>query len=91
MKKEADQIVRKMKLQTLLYTNVGAKPLQAFLKTTGIATRRWILGLQRPKTPTNPPPQDYAKQQGFGTVAGVEEEHGDKDDEEEEIEEEERE
>jgi ribonuclease HI len=46
MTKDAGQILRKMKLQTLLYTNLGAKPLQTFLKTTGIATCRWILGLQ---------------------------------------------
>jgi hypothetical protein len=90
MKKEPSKIVRKMKLQTLLYTNAGAKPLQTFLKTTGIATRRWILGMQRPSTPTNPSPQDYAGQQGFGTVAGGKEEHGDEDHEEEQMEEEDR-
>jgi hypothetical protein len=75
MKKDARQIVRKMKLQTLLYTNLGAKPLQTFLKATGIATRRWILGLQQPNMQTNTPPRGQSGLRGSGTGDTEEEEH----------------
>jgi len=53
MRRETPKIP-KLRLDLLLYTNMGAEALAKYLKTTKVATRRWKLGINdKPTNATN--------------------------------------
>ena len=53
MRRETPKIP-KLRLDLLLYTNMGAKALAKYLQTIKVATRRWKLGIDnKPANATN--------------------------------------
>jgi hypothetical protein len=69
MRRETPRIP-KLRLDLLLYTNMGAKALAKYLQTTKVATRRWKLGIDnKPANPTNAI--------GWGTLDQPQDEHHD--------------
>jgi len=77
--------IPKLRLDLLLYTNMGAEALAKYLKTTKMATRRWKLGIiDKPANATNAigwgtldQPQDGHHNGSSGETGGeAEEENG---------------
>ena len=65
--------IPRLRLQLLLYTNMGADALGSYLTTTRVATRRWKLGLDRQQTT-----QETRRQKrmiGWGTLEDAHDEH----------------
>jgi hypothetical protein len=69
MRRETPKIP-KLRLDLLLYTNMGAEALAKYLRTTKVATRRWKLGIDdKPASATNAT--------GWGTLDQPQDEHHD--------------
>ena len=60
--------ILKLRLDLLLYTNMGAEALTKYPKTTKVATRRWKLG-------TNDKPANATNAIGWGTLGQPHDEH----------------
>jgi len=84
MRRETPKIP-KLRLDLLLYINMGAEALAKYLRTTKVATRRWKLGIDnKPANPTSvtgwgtlDQPQDEHQNGSSGeTGDGAEEENG---------------
>ena len=68
MRRETPKIP-KLRLDLLLYTNMGVKALTKYLRTTKIATRRWKLGID------NKPANKTRCTTGWGTLGQPQNEH----------------
>jgi len=60
--------IPKLRLDLLLYTNMGAEALAKYLETTKVATRRWKLGI-------NDKPANATNAIGWGTLDQPQDEH----------------
>ena len=68
MRRETPKIP-KLRLDLLLYTNIGVKALKTYLRTTKIATRRLKLGID------NKPANGVRCTTGWGTLVQPQDEH----------------
>jgi len=67
MRRETSKIP-KLRLDLLLYTNMGAEALAKYLRTSKVATRRWKLGI-------NDKPANATNATGWGTLGQPQDEH----------------
>ncbi len=68
MRRETPRIP-KLRIDLLLYTNMGADAMAQYIRRTGVATRRWMLGIQTPRVDT------AQKRLGWGTIGQPHVEH----------------
>jgi hypothetical protein len=68
MRQETSRIP-KLRIDLLLYTNMGANAMAQYIRRTGVATRQWMLGTRSPTDNT------VEKRVGWGTLGQPHNEH----------------
>ena len=68
MRQETSRIP-KLRIDLLLYTNMGANAMAQYIRSTGVATRQWMLGTRSQTDNT------VQKRVGWGTLGQPHTEH----------------